>query len=94
MQSAERQSTENPATIVSPKEHRDAAYTKFLDNRKHAIRGLWRRNNKFVARIRPNLRPSSPECGAPVIATIKRSVVEHKLSGGNASFVSYTPKSV
>ena len=26
-------------------------YTKVLDNRKHAIRGLWRRNNKFLARI-------------------------------------------
>jgi hypothetical protein len=26
-------------------------YTKVLDNRKHAIRGLWRRNGSFVARI-------------------------------------------
>jgi integrase len=26
-------------------------YNKVLDNRKHAIRGLWRRNGKFVARI-------------------------------------------
>ena len=26
-------------------------YTKVLDNRKYAIRGLWRRNGKFVARI-------------------------------------------
>jgi len=26
-------------------------YTKVLDNRKHAIRGLWRRNGKFIARI-------------------------------------------
>jgi hypothetical protein len=26
-------------------------YTKVLDNRKHAIRGLWRRNGIFVARI-------------------------------------------
>src|ERR1022692_4555967 len=26
-------------------------YTKVLDNRKHGIRGLWRRNGKFVARI-------------------------------------------
>jgi integrase len=26
-------------------------YSKVLDNRKHAIRGLWRRNGKFVARI-------------------------------------------
>jgi integrase len=26
-------------------------YTKVLDNRKHAVRGLWKRNGKFVARI-------------------------------------------
>ena len=26
-------------------------YTKVLDNRKHSIRGLWRRNGKFVARL-------------------------------------------
>ena len=26
-------------------------YTKVLDNRKQAVRGLWRRNGKFVARI-------------------------------------------
>lgn len=26
-------------------------YTKVLDNRKHAIRGLWRRNGRYVARI-------------------------------------------
>jgi hypothetical protein len=26
-------------------------YTKVLDNRKHAIRDLWRRNGKFAARI-------------------------------------------
>ena len=26
-------------------------YTKALDNRKHSIRGLWKRNGKFVARI-------------------------------------------
>jgi integrase len=27
------------------------SYTKVLDNRKHPIRGLWRRNGKFLARI-------------------------------------------
>jgi hypothetical protein len=26
-------------------------YTKVLDNCKHAIRGLWRRNGSFVARV-------------------------------------------
>jgi integrase len=33
---------------LSSRRHR---YTKVLDNRKHAIRGLWRRNGNFVARI-------------------------------------------
>src|SRR5260370_7271233 len=32
----------------SSRRHR---YTKVRDNRKHAIRGLWRRNGNFVARI-------------------------------------------
>src|SRR6266540_4106965 len=27
------------------------SYTKVLDNRKHPVRGLWRRNGQFVARI-------------------------------------------
>ncbi|HEY9172209.1 MAG TPA: site-specific integrase [Verrucomicrobiae bacterium] len=39
----------NPtASSSSSRRHR---YTKVLDNRKHAIRGLWRRNGRFVARI-------------------------------------------
>ena len=36
---------------VSSSSSRRYRYTKVLDNRKHAIRGLWRRNGKFVARI-------------------------------------------
>lgn len=32
----------------SPRRHK---YTKVLDNRKHPIRGLWRRNGNFLARI-------------------------------------------
>jgi len=36
---------------VSTSRSRRYRYTKVLDNRKHAIRGLWRRNGKFVARI-------------------------------------------
>lgn len=31
--------------------NRKYRYTKVLDARKHAIRGLWRRNSKFIARI-------------------------------------------
>lgn len=27
------------------------SYTKVLDNRKHPVRGLWRRNGQFLARI-------------------------------------------
>jgi integrase len=45
--------------MATPGKHQSGAtssprrykYTKVLDNRKHAIRGLWRRNGKFVARI-------------------------------------------
>jgi integrase len=37
--------------IGSTSRSRRYRYTKVLDNRKHAIRGLWRRNGKFVARI-------------------------------------------
>ena len=36
---------------VSSSSSRRYKYTKVVDNRKHAIRGLWRRNGNFVARI-------------------------------------------
>src|SRR5262245_33942889 len=36
---------------VSRSSSRRHRYTKVLDNRKHPIRGLWRRNGNFVARI-------------------------------------------
>jgi integrase len=36
---------------VSSSSSRRYKYTKVLDNRKHAIRGLWRRHGNFVARI-------------------------------------------
>jgi len=39
------------SNIASSSNSRRYNYTKVLDNRKHAIRGLWRRNGKFVARI-------------------------------------------
>ena len=38
----------NPVSSSSSRRHR---YTKVLDNRKHPIRGLWRRNGSFYARI-------------------------------------------
>lgn len=44
-----RNATESNQTARS--NSRRYKYTKVLDNRKHAIRGLWRRNGKFVARI-------------------------------------------
>jgi hypothetical protein len=44
-----RNATESNRTARS--NSRRYKYTKVLDNRKHAIRGLWRRNGKFVARI-------------------------------------------
>ena len=34
-----------------PASQRRYSYTKVLDNRKHPIRGLWRRNGAFVARV-------------------------------------------
>jgi integrase len=45
-----RMATPGNKTGSSPSSRR-YRYTKVLDNRKHAIRGLWRRNGKFVARI-------------------------------------------
>jgi hypothetical protein len=33
--------------------YRRYKYTKVLDNRKHPIRGLWRRDGNFLARISP-----------------------------------------
>lgn len=38
----------NPVSSSSSRRHR---YTKVLDNRKHPIRALWRRNGNFYARI-------------------------------------------
>jgi hypothetical protein len=37
--------------MVQTNSARHYKYTKVLDNRKHPIRGLWRRNGKFKARI-------------------------------------------
>ena len=38
----------NPASSSNSRRHR---YSKVLDNRKQPIRGLWRRNGNFLARI-------------------------------------------
>ena len=40
--------SDNGTRSNSPRRHK---YTKVCDNRKHPIRGLWRRNGKFLARI-------------------------------------------
>jgi hypothetical protein len=40
-----------PSKPVSSSSSRRHKYTKVLDNRKHAVRGLWRRNGSYVARI-------------------------------------------
>lgn len=42
---------ESPSIAGAQSNSRRHKYTKVCDNRKHAIRGLWRRNGKFVARI-------------------------------------------
>ena len=46
-----RTATPSNPQLDSNSNSRRYRYTKVLDNRKHAIRGLWRRNGKFVARI-------------------------------------------
>ena len=38
-------------TVVSHSQHRAAKYTKALDQRKRAIRGLWERNGRYYAQI-------------------------------------------
>lgn len=43
--------TAPPSNTGSKPSSRRHSYHKVLDNRKHAIRGLWRRNGKFLARI-------------------------------------------
>ena len=40
----------NPVSSSSPSSRRHR-YTKVCDNRKHPIRGLWRRNGSFFARL-------------------------------------------
>jgi integrase len=51
MQPNEGESTARPATIVSPKQHRDTAYIKVLDKRKRPIRGLWQRIGRYYAQL-------------------------------------------
>lgn len=42
----------NPAAQVVPgKSHSRYKYHKVLDGRKQPIRGLWKRNGKFIARL-------------------------------------------
>ena len=43
--------TATQSNIGASSSSRRYRYTKVLDNRKHAIRGLWRRNGSFIARI-------------------------------------------
>src|SRR5690242_3424393 len=49
------QSTTTPTVATSQDQsnpvHRSAKYQKVLDGRKQPIRGLWRRNGHFIARI-------------------------------------------
>jgi integrase len=39
------------ATSSEPSSRRRHSYSKVLDNRKHPVRGLWRRNGSFYARV-------------------------------------------
>jgi hypothetical protein len=47
---------------VSSSSSRRYKYTKVLDNRKHAIRSLWRRNGNFLARI--TVEDTLPACSS------------------------------
>ncbi len=68
----------------SPRRHK---YTKVLDNRKHPVRGLWRRNGSFLARIsvedtagRKNVRwvPLAAKSAAEAQDELRTLVVERK----------------
>src|SRR5580658_2199374 len=39
------------STVVSHSQHRGARYSKVLDQRKRAVRGLWERNGRYYAQI-------------------------------------------
>ena len=42
----------NPSNKVVPtRQHREAAYQRVCDARKHPIRGLWKRNHRYYAHI-------------------------------------------
>jgi integrase len=43
--------TATPSNVGASSSSRRYRYTKVLDNRKHPIRGLWKRNGSFIARI-------------------------------------------
>src|SRR5277367_2994896 len=51
MQAADTGSTSAKRTIVSPKQHRRATYSKVMDKRKRPIRGLWERNGRYYAQL-------------------------------------------
>jgi hypothetical protein len=51
MQAPEKERAGNSAAIISPKQHRAAAYIKVLDKRKQPIRGLWVRNGRYYAQF-------------------------------------------
>ena len=70
-------------------------YTKVLDNRKHAIRGLWRRNGSFLARItveddagRKAVKwvPLDAETGAEAQEEFRTLLVERSEDGPNRSY--------
>jgi len=51
MQSADTGSHIAKRTVVSPNQHRCAAYSKVMDKRKRPIRGLWERNGRYYAQL-------------------------------------------
>lgn len=51
MQSNAIESTAINRTVVAKRQHRVGTYRKVLDQRKHPVRGLWRRNGRYYAQL-------------------------------------------
>jgi hypothetical protein len=65
-----------PSKSVSSSNSRRHKYSKVLDNRKHPIRGLWRRNGSFYARL-----TLEDDCGRK---SVKRVPLEQAATASDA----------
>jgi hypothetical protein len=44
-------STAQNRTVVANRQHRGGTYLRVLDQRKHTVRGLWKRNDRYYAQL-------------------------------------------